>query len=257
MADDSYVPSVAVFDEWYTDLAGSSARDDMVGRLLGLPAGLRSTSLLPGYGIDDVVAVLDLDAGRVLLDLACGRGGYGLEIARRTGADLIGIDFSTVAIGLAREQASSLALAGRAEFRPGELIRTGLGTGTVDAVLCIDSIQFAPSLPDALTECRRVLRPGRPLVITNWEPRDRDHNLMPQRFRDLDLATQLPAAGFANVRVREMSTWHQTERTLWEAAIAVNPDANEGLRGLQEEAHRVLAVFDVMQRVLATATAPA
>lgn len=34
----------------------------------------------------------------MLLDLACGRGGYGLTIAARTGARLIGVDFSAEAI---------------------------------------------------------------------------------------------------------------------------------------------------------------
>jgi cyclopropane fatty-acyl-phospholipid synthase-like methyltransferase len=38
----------------------------------------------------------------LLLDLACGRGGYGIEVARRAGARLLSVDFSSVALEQAR-----------------------------------------------------------------------------------------------------------------------------------------------------------
>jgi Ohr subfamily peroxiredoxin len=81
-----------------------------------------------------------------LVDLACGRGGYGLEIAARTGARLIGIDFSAEAVRQAREQARRLGVT--ADFRIGDLAATGLDAGSADAVLCVDAIHFAPQ-PDA------------------------------------------------------------------------------------------------------------
>jgi ubiquinone/menaquinone biosynthesis C-methylase UbiE len=99
------------------------------------------------------VAALDLHGGQVVLDLACGRGGYGLEIARRSGARVVGVDFSAVAIGQAQRQAQTLGLADRADFRVGELTRTGLNTASVDAVRIVDSIQFAEPTLDALREC--------------------------------------------------------------------------------------------------------
>ncbi|WP_410628466.1 SAM-dependent methyltransferase [Amycolatopsis sp. cmx-8-4] len=57
-------------------------------------------------------SALDLRAGRVLVDLACGRGGYGLEIARRSGCRVVGIDFSRVAIEHARRRARALGAGG-------------------------------------------------------------------------------------------------------------------------------------------------
>lgn len=130
-------------------------------RTLALPPALESTSLLPWDGIADVTAALDVRAGDLLIDVACGRGGYGLEIARRTGARLIGIDFSQVAVSRAREKASD-----GAEFRVGELTATGLVDGTAAAVMCIDPIQFAEPLRAGLAEAYRVLRPGGRLVVT-------------------------------------------------------------------------------------------
>lgn len=51
------------------------------------------------------------------MDLACGRGEYGLEIAARAGARLMEVDFSGEAVRQAREQARRLGAT--ADFRVG------------------------------------------------------------------------------------------------------------------------------------------
>jgi SAM-dependent methyltransferase len=124
---------------------GSSRRLPMslCGACWAFPPDLQSTSLLSGAGLDEVVTALGLRDGQVLLDLACGRGGYGLEIARRSGSRVVGMDFSAVAIEQAQRRAQALGLADRADFRVGELTGTRLSTASVDAVLIVDSIQFA------------------------------------------------------------------------------------------------------------------
>src|SRR5579885_575833 len=45
--------------------------------------------------------------GQTLADLACGSGGPGLWVARATGARLIGVDYSSVAIQQARQRAAA------------------------------------------------------------------------------------------------------------------------------------------------------
>jgi len=83
-------PSAKYFDGWYADMAGSAVKDEIMQRHLGLPPHLLSTSLLGWEGIAEVVEALRLSPGDILLDLACGRGGYGLEIAARSRARLVG-----------------------------------------------------------------------------------------------------------------------------------------------------------------------
>src|SRR5262245_53207803 len=92
----------AYFDQWYADMTASPARDEIVARTLGLPAELLSTSVLTWDGIAEVAEALRLPDNGLLLDMACGRGGYGIEIAVRTGARLIGVDFSAEAVERAR-----------------------------------------------------------------------------------------------------------------------------------------------------------
>src|ERR1035441_6210015 len=130
----------AYFDQWYEDMATSPARDAIVARTLGLPPELQSNSMLTWQGIAEVTEALRMPPDGLLLDVACGRGGYGIEGARgagdrlrrggvpeglrrppeglllevawgrggygtgvagRAGARLLGVDFSVVALGQA------------------------------------------------------------------------------------------------------------------------------------------------------------
>ncbi|WIY02973.1 methyltransferase domain-containing protein [Amycolatopsis mongoliensis] len=248
--------SAAEFDRWYADRIESPVADELVRRVLGLPPGLQSTSLLSGAGLDEVVAALDLRDGQALLDLACGRGGYGLEIARRSGCRVAGVDFSAVAIEQARRRAQALGLADRADFRVGELTGTGLSPASVDAVLIVDSLQFAEPKLDALRECRRVLLPGGRMVITCWEALDTTDERLSPRMRQLDLLRQLPRAGFVDVEVTDKPAWRLAEQALWEEALTIDAAEDLAMQSMQEEARRVLATFDGLRRVLATASAP-
>src|SRR5690242_8718736 len=80
------------FNAWHTDVAKSPACALIVQRALGLPPQVVSNSLLTGDGIAEVEAALQVAPGQILVDLACGRGGYGREVTRRTGARLAGLD---------------------------------------------------------------------------------------------------------------------------------------------------------------------
>src|SRR5215475_10793712 len=100
-------------------MTASPVKDEIQQRHLGLPPHLLSTSLLDWAGIAEAVAALRLSAEGTLVDLACGRGGYGLEIAARTGAGLVGVDFSAEALRQARELARQLGQV--ADFRVGDL----------------------------------------------------------------------------------------------------------------------------------------
>jgi hypothetical protein len=51
-----------------------------------------------------------------------------------------------------------------------DLTDPGLPGGSADTVLCVDAFHFASSITGAADECARLLRPGRKLGITTWEP---------------------------------------------------------------------------------------
>src|SRR5216684_4486061 len=150
------------FDGWYADMTTSPAKDEIQQRHLGLPPRLLSTSLLGWEGIAEAVAALRLPAAR-------------------TGARLVGVDFSAEAVRQAVKHARRLGAT--ADFRVGDLAATGLDAGSADAVLCVDAIQFAPQPDAAYREIRRILAPGGRAVLTNWEPREPGDERLPARIR--------------------------------------------------------------------------
>lgn len=240
------------FSAWHADVAKSPACALIFQQALGLPSGVVSNSLLTGAGIAEVAAALRVAPGQILIDLACGRGGYGREVARRTGARLAGLDFSAVAVTIAAHAAPR----GRARFCVGDFTSLGLRDHSADAVMCIDAIQFSDPPVAALRECRRILAGGGRLAVTAWEPRGPVPEGVPERIRRMDLARHLAEAGFGQVEVTEKPDWYEAERTLWEAALQADASGDPALASLQEEATQALAAFDIRRRVLATATAP-
>jgi SAM-dependent methyltransferase len=247
-------PTPEEFDAWYSDMTVSPRKDDLVQRHLGLPPYLLSSSLLGWQGILDIAAALRLHQGAVLLDLACGRGGYGLEVAAKTGARLVGVDFSAEAI----RQAIALAerLGREARFTVASMTATGLDDASIDGIMCVDAVQFAADTTAACREMRRVLRPGGRAVLTNWIPLVPADPRLPARIGGLDLAVALEAGGFADVEILDRPAWTDAERALWTEAQALDPGDDPGLRSLHEESHQVLPMLDLTRRVLAVATAP-
>jgi SAM-dependent methyltransferase len=210
-----------------------------------LPEGFDSSSLVPWVGIADVVALLDLAAASTVVDLGCGRGGYGIEIAARTGASLIGVDFSSVAIDVARSRVPVV----------GSITDTGLPAASVDAAVSIDAMQFVEPYVDGLRECLRILCSGGRFVLTGWEPIGPPPEHMPTRLRP-DIGTELHEAGFVDVEVRDMDRWRGAERTLWTTAVATDPAGDAAIESMREEGESVLSWMDASRRVMAFGRRP-
>jgi len=242
------------FDRWYAQMGRSELRDQIVRRALGLPSHMDASGLLPWSAVTEVAAALNLAPGQLLVDLGCGRGGYSLEMARQTGARLLGLDFSPVAITTAALRAASADIAGPAAFCVGDITAIGVDTGAADAVVCIETIMFGDAHVDALRECRRILVAGGRLVVTAWEATNLADERLPQWARRIDLRRDLAEAGFEQVDVASKPAWRQAERDLWESAIRADAAGDPAIESLQEEARRALDLFDSSRRVCATAT---
>lgn len=244
------------FDNWYADIERSSAREALFTSFLDLPPEVGPSNLVPRAGLDELVGVLELDTDGLLVDLACGRGGPGMYVARAAGSRLRGVDFSAEAVRQATSRRGLFGLSERASFVVGDLTATGLPSGEADAVLCVDAVQFAPDPTDAITEMLRLLRPGGRVALTCWEPIEPGDPELPVRLRDLDLATALTAGGFTDVVVEKRPAWREVERQLWEHVAAMPSDGDPAIASMQAEASRTLPTFDRFRRVLATGRAP-
>lgn len=247
----------AYFDQWYADMETSPTKDVLLQRHLGIPTWLGSAGILHWDALSEIAEDIRLPEGGVLVDAACGRGGYGIELARRAGATLVGVDFSAVALEQARAIAPRHLMHGRATFHLGTLTETGLGSGSADALVCTDSLQFAEPPVEALREFRRVLRPGGRLALTTWQPTTPGDPSLGPRMRNLDLRADLQAAGFVDIDVQTRPTWRAAERRVWEDAVATQAgEEDAALQSLRAEGEQSLRTFEALQRVLAVATAP-
>ncbi len=173
--------------------------------------------------------VLRLQPGQTLVDLGCGMAGPALWMARETGAKLIGVDFSTVALGLARERADKLGLSGSARFVSGSFANTGLDSACADGAMSEDAIQYAPDKTAAVREAARILRPGGRFVFTAFELEPEHVKGVPVIGEDPvdDYRPLLKAAGFDVEVYEEVPGWPEPLRTTYQALL----DARDALVG--------------------------
>jgi SAM-dependent methyltransferase len=246
--------SAGYFDGWYADQAATPAVAEIMNRHMGFPPGTRA-GVVVAEAIPELAEELQLRPGSTLLDLACGRGAYGLLIAQKAGISLIGVDFSAQALTEAREQTVRMGVSS-ASFRIGALTATGLPDASVEAVLCTDAIQFPDEPASAYDEIRKVLKPGGRVVLTCWEPLDRNDERLSLRVRRANLGVGLHQAGFTAVEVRDRPLWLAREHALWEEAATLNPGDDPALRSLHAEGVKSLQWTALLRRVLAVATNP-
>lgn len=225
------------------------------------PPGFEHISFLTLREMQDMAAALHLSTGSVLVDLACGMGGPGLWIARETGAQLIGVDISAVALAAARERAQRLGLSQIARFVPGSFAHTSLDAASVDGVLTVDALQYAPDKQAALDEAARILRPGGRLAFACFE-------FEPERVAGLpvlgtdpvsDYRPLLEKAGFGVVTYTESDHWRERVTDTYQAVADAAPALTEemgapGAAALLGEISLTLQLQPYRRRVLITAT---
>jgi len=117
----------------------------------------------------DLVAGLGLAPGATAIDVGCGEGRHAVELARRFGLSVIGIDpvprHIEIARGIAGAQGPAFEL-GSAERIPAADAAAGL-------VWCRDVLVHVSDLAGAFTEFRRVLAPGGRVLVYQMFGTDR------------------------------------------------------------------------------------
>lgn len=159
---------------------GETANSDLLWRLSSeaygadCPTELQAWGMTTWWTLGQFVSGLRLRPGQLLLDLACGRGGVGLWLARATDTELVGVDWSPAGVRAAAERAPAFVASGRARFQVGDLAATGLPDESVDGAVCADAVFFASDRIAVFAELARVLRPGGRFLFTADESDDPD-----------------------------------------------------------------------------------
>ena len=108
-------------------------------------------------GRQRIIELVEARAGMRILDLACGPGNLSRRLAPlvEPNGEVVGVDLATGMIERAR-----LAAIPNARFEVMDIEDLTFDAGSFDGAVCGHGLQFVPHLDRALSEARRVLRPG-------------------------------------------------------------------------------------------------
>src|SRR5438876_8930563 len=184
-----------------------------------LPADAVAVSL----GCGNPTALIELDAGQIVLDLGSGGGIDVLLSARRVGPSgkVYGLDMTDEMLALARENQRK-AGATNVEFLKGTIEAIPLPDRSVDVIISNCVINLSTDKDAVLRESFRVLKPGGRFAVSDVVVRG-DVPAGVRRSMELwvgciagalderDYALKLRAAGFADVEVEPWRIYHVEE----------------------------------------------
>jgi len=118
----------------------------------------------------------DLRPGESVLDVATGPGTVARLAAVRVGAKgrVVATDIAQPMLDIAKAKGQPSAAAAPIDYLYSPAAPLAAATGTFDAVLCQQGLQFFPDRPSALREMRRVLRPSGRTAIAVWGELERN-----------------------------------------------------------------------------------
>jgi ubiquinone/menaquinone biosynthesis C-methylase UbiE len=184
--------------------------------------------------------------GATIIDLGCGRAGPSLWVARETGASLVGVDLSSVAVEQAARRAPEFGVEGRTRFEVGDLTALRFADSTFDAAMSVDVLWMVPNRPAALAEMARIVKPGARFVFTNW-----DRDLAPPGTPPPvpDHRPLLRAAGFEIETYEEIPEAEAKRRAIYERYVACEEalqreHSAEAVQSMLFEARRALGLID-------------
>jgi ubiquinone/menaquinone biosynthesis C-methylase UbiE len=194
-----------------------------------------------GRGATD--AIVDLAQprpGMRVLDVASGTGAPALQLARRVHPDghVTATDLSPEPLNIAAERARDRGLA-NITFKVADVHKLPFDDASFDLVTSRLGVMFFSDFPGALSEMRRVLKPGGRVALLAWGPMDQPYfnstavvvmrhtgAPLPSAAKQIirfgergTLAAALTAAGFHDVK-EELRTvpwvWTSSIEDLWE-----------------------------------------
>lgn len=151
------------------------------GRLWGARARdwamLQEATARPVY--EAVAARLGITTGTKYLDLGCGSG-VALQVAETLGADITGIDAAHALLEFAKTRVPNATL------QQGDLENLPFPDDTFDAVTAFNALQYSGNPTVALSQAKRVTKPGGSIVIMTWgSPQGMDATSIITALKDL------------------------------------------------------------------------
>jgi SAM-dependent methyltransferase len=100
-----------------------------------------------------------------VLDIACGKGGPALILARESGCSITGVERAAEFAAAARERVSAAGLADRIEIVESDAAELELEPGRYDVAMCLGASFVWDGLPGTLAALTPAARPGGHVVV--------------------------------------------------------------------------------------------
>lgn len=165
---------------------------------------------------------LALSAGMRALDVGCGVGGPMREIARYSGAKVVGVNNNAYQISRGVLHTARAGLADQCSFLKADFMALPFPAACFDAVYTIEASCHAPDKTALFRELHRVMKPGAIFAGYEWcltdryDERDPDHRRikkdieagdgLPDIARTHEVDRALETAGFELVRAQDLAT---------------------------------------------------
>lgn len=118
-----------------------------------------------GMAFDYIAECFGPPDEQAVLDAGCGSGVKSIQLAHR-GYRVLGLDFSGVILGHARDAAKAAGLSDRVEFRQGDLTSLDFPDASIRRIVCWGVLMHVPAIEKAVAELARVVAPGGVLVVS-------------------------------------------------------------------------------------------
>ncbi len=210
---------------------------------------------------------IGLSAGMKVLDVGCGVGGPARNIAKMSGARVVGINNNAYQLEKARKHTEKARMTGQCEYIKADFMNIPVEDGHFDAIYTIEASCHAPDRTALFSELFRVLKPGGFFGGYEWCLTDRydgtrsDHRRIKKEIEEGDglpdlthtsaVDQSLRDSGFDLVEVCDLATAGSPERPWYYAltggdiSIASIPRTPIG-RVITNKATAVLERFSVL-----------
>ena len=131
------------------------------------------TAALLSFGQDPrwrrfLVSRVDVPPGATVLDVATGTAAVALELARRRGASVVGLDQSPEMLAEGRRRVAGAELADRIRLVEGRAEELPFADASFDALTFTYLLRYVDDAAATLRELARVVRPGGPVAALEF-----------------------------------------------------------------------------------------